>query len=101
MSYPPGRNPSSSSVAELRAPPRHKLLELGAERVVERRLLVGLERRSPDLAGALGRVAAAVSAPAVEVLSRREQRAVEALAEALERVHGTEEVAARANLLVG
>ena len=43
---------------------------------------------------------AAVLLPALEVLRRGEQRAVEALAEALERVRGAEEVAAVPDLLV-
>ncbi len=66
-----------------------------------RRLLVLLERLRVDLGGALGGVAAAQALPALEVLGRGEQRAVEALAEALQRVHRAEEVAAGADLLVG
>src|SRR5579872_3100333 len=44
------------SVAQLGAPPRDELLELAAQRPVERRLLVALERRAPELGGARGRV---------------------------------------------
>src|SRR5450755_4256965 len=81
-----------ASIAEFRPPAHDELLELGAHAVLDRRLLVALERRPPDLAGPLGRVAPAHPRPAIEVLGRGEQRPVEALAEALERVHGAEEV---------
>src|SRR5665213_2805957 len=91
---------AAGSVAELAASARDELLQLRAHAVVERRLLVALERRAPQLGCACGRVAAAVSAPAVEVLRRGQERAVEALAEALERVDGAEEVPAGADLLM-
>src|SRR5919106_1516338 len=93
----PGRSSStrpvySALVAQLSAAPGDELLELGADALVERRLLVALERLAPDAAGPLGRVGAAVALPAVEVLRRGQQRAVEAGAEALQRVRGAEEV---------
>src|SRR5579871_2530614 len=88
------------SVAELGTAARHELLELGANGAVHRRLLVALERRAPQLGGAGRRVAPAVARPAVEVLGRGQERPVEALAEALERVRRAEEVAAGADLLV-
>src|SRR5205085_7450677 len=94
------RRSCAFSVAELRPPPAHVLPELGVHRRIDRRLLVLLDRLAPDLPRALGRVAAAVARPAVEVLGRAQQRPVEALAEALERVHRAEEVPARADLLV-
>src|SRR4051812_49872462 len=47
----------ADSVAELRAPPRHVLLELSVDARVDRWLLVLLDRLAPDLARALGRVA--------------------------------------------
>src|SRR4051812_2141494 len=90
----------ADSIAQLRTAARHVLPQLRVDRVVDRGLLVLLERLAPDLARALGRVAPAVALPAVEVLRRAQQRPVEALAEALERVHGAEEVPARADLLV-
>src|SRR4051812_28875110 len=74
-----------TSVAELRAPARHVLPKLSVDRVVDRGLLVLLERLAPDLSGALRRVAPAVARPAVEVLRRAQERPVEAFAEALER----------------
>src|SRR5207249_1741972 len=83
------------------APARHVLGQLCLDRRVERRLLVALQRPPPDLAGAGRRVVTAVALPALEVLGRREQRPVEAVAEALERVHGAQEMAAGADLLVG
>src|ERR1700754_190931 len=73
------------SVAELGTAAGDELLELLTDRFVERGRLVGVERLAPDLPGTLGRVLAAVARPAVEVLGRRQQRPVEALAEALER----------------
>src|SRR3954452_21589571 len=76
-------------------------LQLGADRLVERRLLVLVQRALPDDLSAGGGVEAAVALPALEVLRRGQQRAVEALAEALERVRGAEEVPARPDLLVG
>src|SRR3954449_7077292 len=76
-------------------------LQLGADRLVERRLLVLLERALPDDLRARGGGEAAVALPALEVLRRGEQRTVEALAEALERVRGAEEVPAGPDLLVG
>src|SRR5215217_1030330 len=88
------------SVAELTAAAGDELLQLPADGLVDRRRLVGLERRAPDLRRAVGGVLAAVARPAVEVLGRGQQRPVEALAEPLERVGGTEEVAALADLLV-
>src|SRR3954454_9324084 len=89
-----------ASVAELRTPARHVLPQFRVDRLVDRGLLVLLDRLAPDLARALGGVAPAVARPAVEVLRRAQERAVEALAEALERVHRAEEVPAGADLLV-
>src|SRR5919112_1233243 len=86
-------------IAELRPAAGHVILELRADRVVHRRPLVLVERPAPDLAGARGGVAAALPLPAVEVLRRAEQRPVEALAEALQRVRRAEEVPAGADLL--
>src|SRR5207244_11467783 len=65
-------------VAELGAASRDVLLELPAERVVHRRLLVLLDRLLPDLARARGGIAAAVAVPPLVVLGRREQWPVEA-----------------------
>src|SRR5690348_4479786 len=65
-----GRLTAPGSVAELGAPAHDELLELGADRIVERWLLVVLERRPPDLARARGGVAGATLGPAVEVLGR-------------------------------
>src|SRR5919202_2131877 len=48
------------SVAELRAPPCHVIAQLLANALVDRRLLVGLERLVPDAPGAVGGVRAAV-----------------------------------------
>src|SRR3954447_13497547 len=87
-------------VAELGTAPRHVLRELLADAAVQRRLLVLLQRLAPDLARPCGRVFTAVALPALVVLRRREQRAVEALAEPLERVRRAEEMAAVADLLV-
>src|SRR5450631_3777627 len=69
-----------ASVPELGAPANDELLERRAHALIDRRLLVGLERLAPDLAGPLGRIAAAHPRPAVEVLGRGQQRAVKALA---------------------
>src|SRR3954451_25384398 len=91
---------SAASVPQLRAPPRDVLPELLVHARIHRGLLVLLDRLALDLARALGRVAPAVARPAVEVLRRAQQRPVEALAEALERVHRAEEVPSRADLLV-
>src|SRR5271154_6059782 len=63
-------------VAQLGAPAHHELLELGADRVVERRLLVALQRGSPELAGAGRGVLGAALGPAVEVVGRGQQRPV-------------------------
>src|SRR5687768_4668981 len=63
-------------VAELRAAARDVLAQPCADALVERRLLVGIERLAPDPPGPLGGVGAAVSLPALEVLRRGEQRAV-------------------------
>src|SRR6478752_9390383 len=87
-------------VAELRPAAYDVGVQLGPDPVVERRLLVLLERRPPDLAGPRGGVARPEPVPPLEVLGRREQRPVEALAEPLERVRRAEEVAALADLLV-
>src|SRR5262249_26150046 len=94
-------SPARTSVAQLGPPARDVLLELAADRRVHGRLLVLLQRLRVDLPGALGCVAAAQALPPLVVLGRREQGAVEAFAEALERVDGTEEVAACTDLLVG
>ena len=92
----PGR-----SVAELAPAADDVLLELLADRVVERRLLVLLELLAVDLGGPGGGVVAAVAHPLLVVLRRGQHRAVEAGAEALHGVHRAEEVAAVADLLVG
>src|ERR1019366_2447651 len=97
----PPRPKTATSVTGLGAPANDELLERRAHALVDRRLLVALERRAPDLAGPLGGVAAAHPRPAGEILRRGQQRAGEALAKALERVHGAEEVSAGADLLVG
>src|SRR5438445_5302410 len=91
---------TSASVAELLAPPVDVGLQLVLQVSLHRRLLVLLERLLRDLARPHRRVAPTVARPALVVLRRREQRPVEALAEALERVHRAEEVAALSNLLV-
>src|SRR5207244_7382797 len=65
-----------------------------------RRLLVLLERLLPDLGRAGGRVVGPVAVPALVVLGGGDERPVEAVAEALERVRGAEEVPALADLLV-
>src|SRR6478672_13972292 len=88
-------------VAELRPAAYDVGVQLGPDPVVERRLLVLLERRPPDLAGPRGGVARPEPVPPLEVLGRREQRSVEAVAEPLERVRRAEEVAALADLEVG
>src|ERR1700735_5005438 len=89
---------SRASVAQLGAPADNELLELGPDRIVERGLLILLERRPPYLAPARGRVPRAALRPTIEVLGGGEQRPVEALAEARERVGGAEKVAAGADL---
>src|SRR5215469_7722194 len=62
-------------------------LEIG----VDRRLLVFLEGLLPNLARAGSRIVGAVAIPALEVLRGGDERPVEALPEALERVGGAEE----------
>src|SRR5947199_7696619 len=91
---------SDPSVAQFGAAARHELLELLPQCGVHGRLLVALECRLPDGRRACRAVAAPVPRPALEVLRAREQRPVEAVAEALERVRRTQEVAAVADLLV-
>src|SRR5437764_14389381 len=93
--------PSARLVAELDPPPVDVLLQLVAHRRVERRRLVRRERLPPDLARPLGRVAAALRLPPLEVLGRGEQGPVEAGTEPLQRVRRAEEMAAVADLLVG
>src|SRR4051794_36338696 len=89
------------SVSQLRPTAIDVGLQLGADRLVERRLLVLLQRALPYDLRARGGVEAAVALPALEVLRRGQQRTVEALAEALQRVRGAEEVPAGPDLLVG
>src|SRR6476620_7500365 len=90
--------PGQALVAELLAATGDVRLELCADARVDRRLLVLLERAAPDVRGPGRGVLAAVLRPAVEVLRRRQHRAVEAGAEPLERVRGAQEVAASADL---
>src|SRR5215212_6104454 len=94
------RGAGTALVAELGAPADDVRLELRPQLGIHRGLLVALERRLPDRGGALGAVAAAVALPALEVLRAREQRPVEAVSEARERVLCAEEMAAMADLLV-
>src|SRR5690242_9942204 len=91
----------SRLVAQLGPPPDHELLQLGADGVVQRRRLIAVQRRAPDLTGARGGVPAALLGPAIEVLGGGQQRAIEALAEALERMGGAEEVPSGAHLKMG
>src|SRR5436190_5117491 len=88
------------SVTQLLPAPVDECLQLRFEVRLDRRLLVFLERLLPDLACARSGVVGAVAVPALEVLGGRDERTVEAFAEALERVGGAEEVAALADLLV-
>src|SRR5262249_24334514 len=80
--------------------PVDERLQLRLQVGVDRRFLVLVERLVPDLVRACGGVVRAVLLPALEVLGRRDERPVEAFAEALERVCGAEEVPALADLLV-
>src|SRR6266404_258956 len=79
------------SVSELRAPTVDVRLELVLQSLVDLRLDVLLERLLRDLRRARGGIPAAEAIPALVVLGRGEERPVEALTEALERVHRTEE----------
>src|SRR6266571_7934023 len=88
-------------VAELAAAAGHEVVELGADRVVQRRRGELLELLPPDLAGPGGGVLGAQLEPALEVGGGGEHRAVEALAEPLHRVRRAEEVAAVPDLGVG
>src|SRR5690242_16096863 len=82
------------SVAQFDAPAIDELLEFGANRVLERRRLVFLEALLVDALGAVRSIDTAVAHPALVVLRRGQQRAVEAGSEALHRVGGAEEVPA-------
>src|SRR4051794_35197858 len=92
---------SDTSVAELRPAAVDVRLQLRAQALVHRRLLVLFERLLHDVGRAGRRILPALARPALVVLRRGEKRPVEALAEALERVGGAEEVSARSDLLVG
>src|ERR1700730_16644818 len=85
------RPPGAGLVAELGPAAGHELLELGPDRVIQRRRLVGLERLGADLAGPGRRVLAALLEPALVVRRGGQQRPVEALAEPLHRVLRAEE----------
>src|ERR1700716_4285062 len=93
---PPGR----ALVAELGPAAGHELLELGPDRVIQRRRLVCLERLGADLAGPGRRVLAALLEPALVIRRRGQQRPVEELAETLPRVLRAEEMPAVPDLLV-
>src|SRR4029077_2021164 len=75
-------------------------LELGLELLLDRWLLVLLEHLLPDVGRARRSVATPVPVPPLVVLGGRDERPVEALTEALERVGGAEKVPALAYLLV-
>src|SRR5579871_380731 len=96
MSHRPGS--LHPSVAELDASAIDEFTQLRLDRIVDRRTLVVGQRLAPDLARARRRVTGAALGPAVEILRRGEQRAVEALAKTLERVRGPEEVPAGPDL---
>src|SRR5450755_347627 len=76
QSSPCERSGSASEglISQLGAPADHEFLQLRAQRVVERRLLVALQRRAPDLARAGRGVARTLLGPAIEVLRRGQQR---------------------------
>src|SRR5207253_10639661 len=78
-------SPDIASVTELRASALDVLGELGANGIVECGSFVVVERTAEDVARTRGSVVPAAALPALEVLRRREQRPVEAGAEALER----------------
>src|SRR4051794_19059286 len=82
------------SVAELLAAADHVLLELGADGVVESRLLVVVESLAVDLRRPGCRVLATVAHPALVVLRGRQHRPVEAGSEPFHRVRRTQEVTA-------
>src|SRR5947209_3571984 len=100
-SDPTRPTPATESVAQLCATTADELGQLLAHRLVDRRGLKLFKRLAVDLSGPHRGVSGALALPAVEVLRGGEQRSVEALAEALERVHGAEEVPAGADLGVG
>src|SRR5581483_4100472 len=79
------------SVSQFGSPAIDVRFQLGVEPLVERRPLVLLEGLLPDVRRPRRGVVAAVPLPALVVLGRADERPVEALAEALERVHRTEE----------
>src|SRR4051794_10334744 len=93
------RRPASEpSVTELGAAAVDEGLQLRLQVAGHLRLLVLGDGLLPDLVGPRGRVLAAVAGPALVVLGGRHERTVEALAEALQRVHRAQEVAAVAHL---
>src|SRR2546421_7165172 len=89
------------SIPQFCPAPVDERLQLPLEVGVDRRFLVFGKRLLPDLRGSCGGVVAAVAVPALVVLGGGDERPVEALAEALERVRGAEEVPALPDLLVG
>src|SRR5215472_15135631 len=76
------------SIPQFCPAPVDERLQLGFEVVLDRRLFVLLQRFLPELVRAGGCVAGAFVVPALEVLGGGDERPVEALAEALERVRG-------------
>src|SRR3954454_19401871 len=99
---PPPMTTTSSiaSVPKLASPSVDVRAQLLFERAIDRRVLVLVERLSPDLGTARGCVAAAVSQPPLVVLGRGEERSIEARAEALQGVGRAQEVATRSDLCV-
>src|SRR5579862_1417354 len=87
-------------IAKLGAPSQHEFLKLGADSLVDRRGHVAVKRLTPDLGGPGGRVVATFPGPAFEVLGRGQERSVEALAKALERVCRAKEMSAGPDLLM-
>src|SRR3954468_12559980 len=90
----------SASVAQLFPAPGDVVGQLLAQLRVDRGRLVLLQPLAPDLAGPRSRIPLAQPLPALEVLRRRQQRPVEAIAEPLERVRRAKEVSARAHFLM-
>src|ERR1022692_3701646 len=87
-------------VAELGAAAGYELLQFGLDRVVQRRLLVRIQRLGADLACPRRGVLAALLQPPLVVRAGRQQRPVEALPEPFHRVSGAEEMAAVADFLM-